>query len=163
MAPKTEQLQIRVTAEQKQALKRLAREAGSDVSSWVLGRVLPAEADRFEALAARLASPTDRRYALAELADWVRSLPRGAFARAVARAPGATLDAETRNYLAGAVELAAARRGLRPPPWTRDVPVPRAPLFGSHLAALRLHLLTRSPAALRARNVFVDSSLDERV
>ena len=163
MPPKTEQLQIRVTSEQKQALKRLAREAGVDVSSWVLGHVLPSEPDRFQALTERLASPAHRRHALAELADWLRALPHGAFNRAVAGAPAAELDADTRTYLAGAIELAAARRGLRPPPWTEDVPASQAPQFGSGLISLRLHLLTRSPVPLRARNVFVDSSLDDRV
>jgi hypothetical protein len=163
MAPKSEQLQIRVTAEQKRALKRLAREAGVDVSSWVLGHVLPSEPDRFQVLTERLGSPTNRRHALAELADWLRALPRGGFGRAVARAPAAALDADTRTYLAGAIELAAAKRGFHPPAWTRDVPAGEAPQFGSGLRALRLHLLTRSPVPLRARNVFVDSSLDDRV
>lgn len=163
MSEKTEQLQIRVTPEQKHALKRLAREASADVSSWVLGQVLPVEADRFQALVAQVAEPATRRYALAELADWLRTLPPGAFRRAVARPPSAPLDAETRNYLAGAIELAAARRGLEPPPWCGDEPVPAAPLFGSTLAAVRLHLLTRSPVALRRRNVFAEASIDDRV
>lgn len=163
MASKSEQLQIRVTADQKRALKRLAREAGMDVSAWVLGQVLPPEADRFQALAARVADPAARRHALAELADWLRTLPPGGFRRAVARPPSVALDAESLNYLAGAIERAASRRGLAPPTWTADVPAPRAPLFGSNLASVRLHLLTRSPVALRRRNVFVDSSFDDRV
>ena len=163
MASKTEQLQIRVTPEQKRAVKRLAREAGADVSSWVLAQVLPSEAGRFQELAARAADRARRRYALAELADWLGALPAAAFARAVSRPAGRSLDGETRNYLAGAIDLAAAGRGLAPPAWTGDVPVPRAPLFGSSRTSVRLHLLTRAPVALRRRNLFVDSSVDDRV
>jgi uncharacterized protein (DUF1778 family) len=163
MRRKTDQLQIRVAPEQKRALKRLAREAGADVSSWVLTQVLPAEADRFQAFVARLAEPASRRYALAELADWLRGLSAGAFRRAVAGRPVAALDPHTLNYLAAAIDLAARRRGLEPPGWIEKVPIPRSPMFGSTLEAVRLHLLTRAPVALRRRNVFADASLDERV
>ncbi|MBI3982332.1 MAG: hypothetical protein HY337_05430 [Gemmatimonadetes bacterium] len=163
MRPKTDQLQIRVTPEQKRTLKRLAREAGADVSSWVLGQVLPVEADRFQALVARVADPASRRYALAELADWLRKLPAGAFRRAVSARPAAPLDGETLNYLAAAIDLAASRRGLEPPRWVEEVPVRRSPTFGSALSSVRLYLLTRSPVALRRRNVFADASVDDRV
>jgi hypothetical protein len=163
MAAKTEQLQIRISAEQKRALKRRAKEAGVDISSWVLGQVLPAEADRFQALAARVADPTGRRYALAELEDWLRGLPAGAFGRAVEWAPRAALDGVWLNYVAGAIELAAAARGVPAPRWVSEVAIPGAPLFGSGLAAVRLHLLSRGPVALRRRNVFVDASIDQRV
>jgi hypothetical protein len=37
------------------------------------------------------------------------------------------------------------------------------PAFGSSLASLRLHLLTRAPVALRRRNLFADASVDDRV
>lgn len=163
MAPKTAQLQIRVSPEQKRTLKRLARDSGLDLSSWVLGRVLPHEGDRFRALTARLATTKERSYALAELADWLRALPRGVFERAVARPPASGLDAQTLNYLAGAIELAATRRGFSAPDWVDAVPAPPAPLFGSQLTAVRLHLLATAPVAMRRRNVFVDASVDQRV
>jgi uncharacterized protein (DUF1778 family) len=161
--PKSQQLQIRVSAAQKRTLKRLARETGMDVSSWVLGKVLPQEADRFQVLAARAVDSAERRYALAELADWLRGLASGAFSRAVAHSPAAPLDQETLNYLAGAIELASSQRNLPSPGWTARVAVPDMPLFGSQLAALRLLLLTTAPLALRRRNVFVDASIDQRV
>ena len=100
---------------------------------------------------------------VAEFADFLRSLPIAAFERAVRHAPRAPLDADTLNYIAGAIELAAERRGLRPPRWTRDVPIAGSPMFGSPLSSVRLYLLTRGPVALRRRNVFVDASVDERV
>jgi hypothetical protein len=163
MATKTEQLQIRVTAEQKRTLRRLARNAGQGLSAWMLSQVLPPEAERFQALAARVAEPEGRGYALAELADWLRGLGPGGFRRAVARAPEAALDPVSLNYLAAAIERASAQRGVPPPRWTGTVGVPRDPLFGSQLASVRPYLLTRSPVALRRRNVFVDASFDQRV
>ena len=41
MTRKSEQIQIRVTPHQKAALKRRAKHAGQDVSSYVLSRTLP--------------------------------------------------------------------------------------------------------------------------
>lgn len=123
----------------------------------------PDEVARFQALTDALTDPAHRRFRLAELADYLRALPPEAFRRAVHDAPRATLDAGTLNYLAGAVELAAERRGQAPPRWTAAVPPAATPSFGSELASVRMYLLTRAPVALRRRNVFVDASFDERV
>jgi hypothetical protein len=163
MQRKTAQLQIRVTPEQKRVLKRLARDAGVDMSTFVLGRILPDEGERFQEALRRLTAAGTRRLALAELADFLRPLPTGAFQRAVAEPPRAQLDPETLNHVAGAIELAAARRGVPAPVWVRSVPAQDQPSFGSTLSSLRLHLLTRSPVALRRRNLFMDASIDERV
>lgn len=126
-------------------------------------RSVPDEAERFQTLAAALADEAHRRFRLAELADYLRTLPRADFARAVREAPRAPLDAAALNQLAGMVELAAERRAQRPPSWTHTIPVGTSPTFGSALASVRLHLLTSAPVALRRRNLFADSSLDERV
>jgi hypothetical protein len=163
MPRKTSHLQIRVTPEQKRTMKRLAHDAAMDMSTWVLARVLPDGARRFQDLTANLATADQRRFALAELADFVRPLAAGSFLRAVAEAPRARLDANTLNHVAAAIDLAARRRGVAPPPWTRDVTIPAMPRFGSELTSVRLHLLTRSPVALRRRNLFMDASVDERV
>ena len=159
---KTAQLQIRVSPEQKRKLKQLARAASMDVSTWVLRQILPEETDRFQELVANLASGRTK-FALAELADFLRTLPSGAFQRAVSQRPRARLDVDTLNYLAGAIELAASRRGQEPPSWTSDVPLAETPSFGSTLSSVRLHLLTKSPVALRRRNQFMDASMDDRV
>jgi hypothetical protein len=37
------------------------------------------------------------------------------------------------------------------------------PAFGTALQSLRLHLLTHSPPPFRLRNIFIDSSLGQRV
>lgn len=163
MAGKTEQLQIRVSGEQKRALRRLARQAGTDMSSWILERVLPAEGARFQRLAAKLLDQKDKGSRLAELADYLRDLPAGAFARATAEAPRTELDARTLNHLAAMIDRAAINRGLTSPAWTSDAPVPADPAFGSALSSVRLHLLTMAPVAFRRKNIFVDSSIDERV
>ena len=163
MPGKTSQLQIRVRPDQKQKLKQLAREASIDVSSWVLRRLLPEDAERFQELATRLQEPEGRRLGLAELGDFLRALPPGAFGRAVAEPPRVRLDPDTLNYLAGVIDLAARRRHREPPRWIDDVPVPVSPAFGSELASVRLHLLTHSPVALRRRNLFMDASMDDRV
>ncbi len=154
--------QIRVTADQKRRLKRRARDAGMDMSSWILDRVLPPENERFQALARALAEPKGREFALAELADFLRPLRGGAFARATSEPPRAPIDPVTLNHLAGASELASAKRAVAPPPWTARVPVPAHPVFGTTLNSARLYLLTHTPVAFRRRNVFVDSSIDER-
>ncbi len=160
---KTAQLQIRVSPDQKRKLKQLARAASMDVSTWVLRHILPDEADRFQELVTGLVEGPHPKFALAELADFLRGLPTGAFRRAVALAPRVRLDAQTLNHLAGAIELAAHRRDQAPPAWTRDVRIAATPSFGSALTSVRLHLLTQSPVALRRRNLFMDASMDERV
>ncbi len=126
-------------------------------------RVRPDEAARFQALADTLTDVAHRRFRLAEMADFLRALANEAFRRAVREAPRTPLDAATLNHLAGAIELAAERRRQEPPRWTAEVPPAAAPSFGSELASVRLHLLTRAPVALRRRNLFVDASFDERV
>jgi hypothetical protein len=125
--------------------------------------VPPKGVERFQELVAAIAEADDRNFALAGLADFLRALPSGEFQRAVALAPRTRLDPLTLNHLAGTIELAAERRGVQAPDWTRDVPIPATPTFGSSLASLRLHLLTRAPVALRRRNLFMDASLDDRV
>lgn len=159
---KSAQLQIRVSPAQKRRLKQLAREAAMDVSSWVLRRVLPDEAERFQELVAALERLPDR-FRWAELADYLRELPPALFARAIASAPRARLGPETMNRLAGTLELAAFRRDQSSPYWTDQVAIPQEPVFGSALSSVRLHLLVRAPVALRRRNLFMDASMDDRV
>jgi hypothetical protein len=61
------------------------------------------------------------------------------------------------------VEHACAARAVKAPDWVQEIaPLPE-PVFGSALASLRLHLLTRSPAAFRRRNLFVDTAVGGQV
>ena len=165
MPGKTAQLQIRVTPDQKRTLKRLAAEASMDLSAWILNRVLPESEERFQELVAAVAraDPGDHTFALAEVADFLRELPRAEFVRAVARGPRARLELGLLNHLAAAIELAAQKRGLKAPLWTGHVAPADGPQFGSALGSVRLHLLTNAPVALRRRNLFMDASFDDRV
>lgn len=62
------------------------------------------------------------------------------------------------------VELAAHRREVPPPAWVRDVePMEMEPRFATPLAGLRLHLLRASPVPFKRRNIFIDSSIGDRV
>jgi hypothetical protein len=67
------------------------------------------------------------------------------------------------NYIAAMVEYACQKRGLLGPAWVRTVEPLTEPVFASALQSLRLHLLTHSPAPFRRRNIFIDSSVGDRV
>ena len=61
------------------------------------------------------------------------------------------------------VETAAHRCKVAPPAWTLAVQPLSRPNFGSPLLSLRLHLLLATPPAFRRRNIFVDSSVGDRI
>jgi hypothetical protein len=158
---KTGQLQIRVSNAQKLAIQRAAAKRGKDMSTYVLCKVLPAMNERFDELVRAL--PIDERFALAELNTFLTSLTSSELREAVAIEPVAKLPAYLANYVAAMVELACARSGVEVPKWASDVPVLNAPVFGSKLKSIRLHLLRRSPQPFRRRNIFIDSSLGDQV
>ncbi len=162
MPRKTEQLQIRVSPEQKAALKARADAAGMDVSSFVLEQALPSGQRQFGELVAALSDAQDCRYALAELHDFLTACPVGDFARSVDSIALHELSPFLQNYVAAMVEQAAAMKETTPPSWTRDVTPLDAPYFATPLSSLRLHLLRRSPVPFKRRNLFVDSSIGDR-
>ncbi len=160
---RTEQLQIRVTREEKAALKSLARRAGQGVSAYVLSRALPENQVRFAELLRALQDEGERRFALAELNDLLAGLTRSEFRESVGEAPDETLSPYLRNYVAAMVEQAARQKGVSPPAWVGGVePLPE-PHFAVPLPSLRPHLLRASPVPFRKRNIFVDSGIGERV
>ncbi len=161
-AAKSAQLQIRVSPAEKAAIQRAARRAGLDTSAYVLARVLPALARRFQDLTEACADPEGARFALAELNAWLASLGAGELREAVA-SPPPTLTAYLANYVAAMVEVACAQRGIVSPAWTRTIAPLTEPVFGSALMSLRLYLLTHSPAPFRRRNIFIDSTVGSRV
>ncbi len=163
MTAKTQQLQIRVTPRQKAILRRLAAAAGQEVSSYALSRLVPAEHDRFAALLRALGADADHRYALAELHDFLHRCAASEFSAAVARADLTGLSPYLRNYVAAMVELAAARKDVAPPAWTRDVTPLESPRFAVPFASLRMHLLRSAPLPFKRRNIFVDAAVGARV
>src|SRR5437667_3190754 len=160
---KSAQLQIRVSPAEKAAIQRAARRAGIDMSAYVLARVLPALHGRFAELTQACQDPSAERFALAELNSWLAELSRDELRKAVTSPPFPELNPYLSNYVAAMIECACARRRIAPPAWTGSIaPLPE-PVFGSKLASLRLHLLTHSPPPFRRRNIFIDSSVGDRV
>lgn len=163
MTTKSQQLQIRVTPAQKAELKRLARRAGADVSSYVLARVLPSSRSRIAAILSALRYDEERRYALAELNDWLSSLAPAEFQAALADVALEGLTPLVRNYVAAMVEHAASQKGKASPPWVRNVEPLEEPHFAVPFPRLRPHLLRAAPVAFKRRNIFVDSTVGDRV
>lgn len=160
---KTAQLQIRVTAAEKAAIERAARQAGLGMSAYVLGKLLPGRAAQWRGLLQDILRSDDQRLPLAALSHWLANLAAGEFADAVEAPPPAELPEQLANTVAAMVEHACAAAGGIPPAWTREIPPLAQPAFGSDLKSLRLHLLTNSPAAFRRRNLFVDTVVGGQV
>ena len=163
MPAKTEQLQIRVTPQQKAKLKRLARAAGCDVSAYVLSRLPVDGRDRFALVLRALRSDHEPRFALAELNDFLHACPSREFAEAVEVAEVGGLSDYLQNYVAAMVELAAHTKGVAPPAWVREIPPLDAPRFATSMRSLRSYLLQVAPVPFKRRNIFVDASVGARV
>jgi uncharacterized protein (DUF1778 family) len=163
MAVKSQQLQIRVTRDQKAALKRLARRAGVDVSSYVLSRALPPNRSRIAEILPALLREEERRYALAELNDFLSALASAEFRDAVADVELEGLPSLMQNYVAAMVEHAANQKGEAPPGWVRDIEPLEEPYFAVPFPRLRPYLLRAAPVAFKRRNIFVDSTVGDRV
>jgi uncharacterized protein (DUF1778 family) len=162
-SPKTAQMQIRVSANEKIAIQRAAARAGMDMSAYVLARVLSVPAAHFQDCVRDCADPASSRFALAELNSLLSDLTAGELRDAIATPPRPGLSPFLGNYVAAMVEYACARRAVAVPQWTRSIAPLAEPMFGSQLQSLRLHLLTHSPPPFRARNIFIDSTLGDRV
>jgi hypothetical protein len=119
----------------------------------------------FSRLAAAVAAASRVAYPLAELNDLLTDIPE----EEIGSLPQPLIpqtsfeDAYRLNYVTAMVELAANRRGVMPPAWTSDVKPLATPVFIDPSLALRPHLLTASPPPFRRRNIFIDSSLGDRV
>jgi uncharacterized protein (DUF1778 family) len=160
---KTSQLQVRVSARDKAAIQRAAKRAGMDMSAYVLAKLLPAPQRRFDDLVAELCKARQPAFALAELNELLSACTALEFKAAVAHPLPSSLSPQLSNYVAAMVEYGAARNGVAPPPWVRDIPPLDTPMFGTEMLSLRLYLLSHSPPPFRRRNIFIDASLGTRV
>ncbi len=133
------------------------------MSVYVLSRVLPDAQVRFGQLLEALRDDDQRSFALAELNDFLSGLTAGELRRVVEEASLAGLTPYLQNYVAAMVELSAHRREVPPPSWVRDIEPLEAPRFATPLAGLRLHLLRTAPVPFKRRNIFIDSSIGDRV
>jgi hypothetical protein len=154
---------MRVSPAQKAALVRRARAAGLDLSAYVLKRAAPETGERFVELVHSLSSKPRDPFVLAGIADLLEGLKRAEFGSAVEHLPRAKLDDVSANLLGAMVDTRAVNLGVRPPDWIREIPPLRRPWFPTALVSVRLHLLCNSPPAFRQRNLFVDSTLGDRV
>lgn len=161
--PKSDQLQIRVSSSQKATLKKAAKRAGVDVSTYVLSRVLPQARTQALDILAALRRGADQRFALAELHDLLASQAPATLAEVTADFDLSPLSPFLQNYIAAMVEHAAHRAGVTPPPWTRAIAPLDEPYFAVPFARLRPHLLRASPPAFKRRNLFVDAAVGDRV
>jgi hypothetical protein len=158
---KSEQLQIRLSREEKRIIAQAARRAGLDMSSYVLSRVISGPAEQFMRLTSDVAGP-EPRFALAELNSALHNFSADQLRDALSMPPTSMLSPYLSNYIAAMVERVCAIRGLPIPAWTMRVkPLPE-PVFASALTGLRLYLLTHSPAPFRRRNIFIDASVGDR-
>lgn len=163
MTAKTQQLQIRVTPREKAMLRRRARAAGLDVSTFVLTCALPPADDRLASIVRALRDEANHRFALAELNDFLSACSPTGFAGAVEHVEVGALTPYLQNYVAAMTEQAAYQKGVAPPEWTRDVTPLDAPHFATPLASLRAHLLRAAPVPFKRRNIFVDAGVGDRV
>jgi hypothetical protein len=130
----------------------------------VMARVLPREGEDFIDAVAALGRPHEGHFVWAALSDVLSKLTARDFAAAVLLAPGlAALGPFEANYLAAQVEHRATQLGVEPPVWARWVQPLDEPWFATSLKSLRIYLLAASPVAFRRRNLFVDSTVGQRV
>ncbi len=161
--PKTSQIQLRVTPAQKAELVRRARAAGLDLSAWMLGSLLPERRLQFAKLVRSLDTSARPAFVLAELHDLLSAVGKAELATVTELSTVPRLDPVRANQLAAMVELRAAELRVRPPSWVEQVPPLATPWFATNLVGLRLHLLCNAPPTFRRRNLFVDSTLGDRV
>jgi hypothetical protein len=159
---KSEQLQIRLSREEKRTIAQAAKRAGLDMSSYVLSRVISAPSDQFLRLTSDVAGP-EPRFALAELNAALHAFSAEQLRDAVSMPPSSTPSPYLANYIAAMVERVCAMRAVPIPAWTLRIKPLTEPAFASALTGLRLYLLTHSPAPFRRRNIFIDASVGDRV
>lgn len=154
MSTKTSQLQIRVSPEQKSALRRLAADAGQSISAYVMATVLPPTHLEFGQKVRAVRGAADRVNALSDFAVYLSHLLRSEFSGTVREVDLDGFPDLLKNYVAALVEDEARTRGLTEPTWTHGVESPARPHFAWDLRSLRPHLLRLTPASLKRRNVY---------
>lgn len=133
------------------------------MSTYVLSRALPDAGLRFLNLLDALRDDDQPSFVLAELNDFLSGLASSELRSAVEQADVTRLTPYFQNYVAAMVELAAYQRQVPPPAWVRDIEPLEAPHFATSLQSLRLHLLRTAPVPFKRRNIFIDSSIGDRV
>ncbi|MDH3272298.1 MAG: DUF1778 domain-containing protein [Gemmatimonadota bacterium] len=157
MSAKTSQLQIRVTPDEKAALKGLAAAAGLSVSEYVLRRALPSARRGLAEAVNALIAASDRDGALDSLRAQLRDLSDERFVEAVSAPLETPLTPFLLNCVAASVEHECATRRLDPPRWIERIAPLSRPHFGRDLRSLRPFLMRVSPPAFKRRRVFIEA------
>lgn len=157
------QIQIRVSQKEKERIRLSAKKAGMEMSEWVLASLFPPLSQDFQKLIFSLSTSIESSFPLAEINDFLSRLDGKDLAFAVAEEPEHSLSSFLKNYLAAMIELACFQKKIPCPNWVHEVEPLMEPYFGADLKSLRLYLLQRSPPSFRKRNIFIDSSIRDRV
>lgn len=159
---KSEYLQIRVSKQEKEIIKSSAQSAGVDMSAWILQRVLHDKAKQFIHITNKL--PDEKQsFVLAELHDFLAKLKANDFELAVSIEPRIKLTDFQINYVIAMIVHRAKQLNISAPTWIDNYPILPQPYFATNLKNLRFHLLINSPIAFKQRNIFIDSSIGDRV
>ena len=119
MSAKTSQLQIRVTPEEKRALKRLATDAGISVSRYVLASVLPSPQLEFARHVQALRGHGERPKALSRLRAFLSQLSAEEITQAIADVDVESLPPILCSYVAATVEEVAQEKRQLSPRWVK--------------------------------------------
>ncbi len=160
---KNQHIQIRVSASEKQRIRRAAKAAGKGLSAWILGQLLHDKENEFYDLVKLLAKGDRQRLVLASLHDFLLQLGNRDFNRALTTRPNVRLPAHLENIVAAMVEQSAYLKRVDPPQWVTDIEPLATPWFASNLLSVRTYLLCHAPVAFRRRNIFVDSTMGDRI
>lgn len=159
---KNSQLQIRISDVQKKALQKAASLEKMDVSSWVLAKLFKSPRVLFlNKIETLFKDPEKRKYALADLADFLKNLNKEELEEVLQINWFTHQDSLLSNYVAAMLELCAHKYKI--PARLSYVEPLEIPYFGTDLKSLRLYLLQVSPPPFRARNIFIDTTLEGRV
>ncbi len=160
---KTEQLQIRLSPMKKARIKHAAKRAKLSMSDWVLGRLLPDSQKKFHDLVATINNAETTRFPLASLNDFLTQLTADEFNDALQEKPPLPDDEYMANYITAMIEYTAHTNKVAAPDWLADIRPLNRPRFTSNLKNLRQYLLVHSPAPSRSRNIFIDSTVGDRL
>jgi len=159
---KSEYLQIRVSKQEKEIIKASAHSAGVDMSAWILKKILFNKAKGFIKIIQKFMTE-EQSFVFAELHDFLAQLQTFDFELAVDIEPTSKLTDFQINYIIAMIVHRANQLKVLNPAWIKNHKILSKPYFGTNLKSLRLHLLINSPLAFKQRNIFIDSSIGERV
>ncbi len=156
-------LQFRVSAQEKRVIAKYAQKAGLDMTSWVKRQLFSSNVRQYFDLLEAILNQKMTREALAHLNDFLYQLNKKEFIEVVQDPPEPFENTFQGNYIAAMVEMAANQKKIKTPSWTLKYEGLEDPYFASDMQKLRLHLLISSPSPFRKRNIFVDSTVGDRI